>query len=79
MIVLVLVAVAAALVAVVAYAYRAKHQQNTPEELRGDWWPQFEAQFRNYVRRCDRAKAQRGRREHPLRQQRFPRGPDVSF
>jgi hypothetical protein len=61
MIVLVWLALAAALIGVVVYAIRVKHLRNTPKELRGDWWPRFEAEFRAYVR--DREIPGRGRRE----------------
>ncbi len=27
------------------------HLRRTPAELRGDWWPRFEAEFRAYARR----------------------------
>jgi hypothetical protein len=49
MIVLVWLALAAALIGVVAYAIRAERLRDTPEELRGDWWPRFKAEFRAYV------------------------------
>ena len=54
MIVLVCMALAAALVGVVVYVWRRKRRRDTPEELRGEWWPHFEAEFREYVRRCER-------------------------
>jgi hypothetical protein len=60
MIVLVWLALAAALIGVVVYAIRVKRRR-TPEELRGDWWPRFEAEFRAYVR--DREMPGRGGRE----------------
>ena len=53
MIVLIWLAVAAAVVGIAVYAIRLKHRRDTPEELRGDWWPRFEAEFRAYVRRCE--------------------------
>jgi hypothetical protein len=65
MIVFVWLALAAALIGVVVYAIRAKHVRETPEELRGDWWPRFEAEFRAYVR--DREMPGRGIRERPPR------------
>jgi hypothetical protein len=61
MIVLVWLALAAALIGVVVYAIRCKRLRDTPEELRGDWWPRFEAEFRAYVR--DREMPGRVRRE----------------
>ncbi len=78
MIVLVLVALAAALIAIVVYAYRAKQKQNTPEDLRGDWWPQFEAEFRNYARQYDDVTTRRRKgRDSPVRQHRSPRGREI--
>jgi hypothetical protein len=61
MIVLVWLALAAALIGIVVYAIRVKRLRNTPEELRGDWWPRFEAEFRAYVR--ERETPGRGTRE----------------
>lgn len=29
----------------------ARCHRNTPDELRGDWWPQFEQEFRAYAKR----------------------------
>lgn len=28
------------------------HHRRTPADLRGDWWPRFEAEFRAYARRA---------------------------
>ena len=53
MIVLVCVALAAGLIGFAAYAWRLKRRRDTPEELRGEWWPRFEAEFREYARRCE--------------------------
>lgn len=61
MIVLVWLALAAAVIGVVAYAIRLRRMRNTPEELRGDWWARFEAEFRAYAR--EREMPGRGRRE----------------
>lgn len=39
----------------------------TPRELRGDWWPEFEREFRAYAARRDRAgtrERERERRRH---------------
>ena len=55
MIVLVWLALAVALVAVVIFAARFKRRRDTPEELRGDWWPRFENEFRAYARRFEKA------------------------
>jgi hypothetical protein len=89
MIVLLLLALGTALIAICAYAYWAKQREDTPEALRGDWWSHFEAEFREYARRCDAAPgarrcdaapgARRPSSEGRLRQQRSPRGRDRSF
>lgn len=54
--------IAAVIVALgVGAIWRARRRAQTPTELRGDWWPQFERQFRSYA-------AQRGvARPRPLR------------
>lgn len=71
MIVLVWVALAAALIGFAAYAWRLKRRRDTPEELRGEWWPRFEAEFREYARRCDIARRGiRERRSQPRPSQR---------
>lgn len=31
----------------------ARRQTTTPAELRGDWWPQFEQEFRAYAKRSE--------------------------
>lgn len=46
MIILVWLAASAAIIAFVVYIAR---KQLKPKELRGDWWPRFEAEFREYV------------------------------
>lgn len=50
MIGLLLVALVAGLVGAAAYVVREKRRRTTPEELRGDWWPDFEAKLREYAR-----------------------------
>ena len=71
MIVLVWVALAAAPIGVAAYAWRLKRRRDTPEELRGEWWPRFEAEFREYARRCDiPRRGTRERRSQPRPTQR---------
>jgi len=70
-IVLVWLALAAALIGVVMYALRVKRLRNTPEELCGDWWPRFEAEFRAYV--VDREGLGRARRERGSPPRRTPR------
>lgn len=68
MIVLIWLALAAALIGVVMYAIRLKRRRDTPEELRGDWWPRFEAEFREYVRDREMpGRLRRGRTSPPPR------------
>jgi hypothetical protein len=55
MIVLVWLALAATLVAVVVFGARFKRRRGTPEDLRGDWWPRFETEFRAYASRFEEA------------------------
>jgi hypothetical protein len=62
MMVLVWLALATALIGIVAYAIRLKRRHDTPEELRGDWWPRFEAEFRAYALRCEMPGASRRER-----------------
>lgn len=50
-------------VALAAWAVRAAVRRvRTPPELRGDWWPEFERQFRAYASRS--ANRDRQRRHH---------------
>ena len=71
MIVLVSVALAAALIGFAVYAWRLKLRRDTPEELRGEWWPRFEAEFREYARRCEMpGRGIRERRSQPRPSQR---------
>lgn len=61
MIVLICLVAAAVLVVVGALAVGYKRRRDTPEELRGDWWPHFEAEFRAYARGRERGPRPRGR------------------
>jgi hypothetical protein len=71
MFVLVWLALAAALIGVVAFAWRCKRRHDTPKELRGEWWPRFEAEFREYARRCEMpGRGIRKRRSQPRPSQR---------
>jgi hypothetical protein len=71
MIVLVWVALAAVLIGFAAFAWRLKRRRDTPEELRGEWWPRFEAEFREYARRCEiPGRVIRERRSQPRPRQR---------
>jgi uncharacterized lipoprotein YddW (UPF0748 family) len=67
MIVLIYLAVVAVVVGVAAYAMRMKSRRETPEELRGDWWSRFEADFRAYARRWEIEHAPERHRGGPLR------------
>jgi hypothetical protein len=46
----VIVAIAPALICAMVLASEALRAR-TPFELRGDWWPEFEREFRAYARR----------------------------
>jgi hypothetical protein len=45
----VIVAIAPALICALVLASKAVSAR-TPRELRGDWWPEFEREFRAYAR-----------------------------
>ena len=62
MIVLFSLAVAAVLVAIVVYGIRLKRSHEEPLELRGDWWPRFEAEFRAYALRWEASRGTHRRR-----------------
>ncbi len=55
--------------ALVAYcAFPAWRQHRVPRDLRGDWWPRFEAEFRAYAERAATQSRRRGRhRRQPPR------------
>lgn len=63
---LILIATALAIAGVGAYLW---HRRRIPEPLRGDWWSEFEREFRTYAR----TEAQRG---HGARRRPSPRRPD---
>ena len=50
MIILLWFAISAAIIGCVVYVAREQPRRRAPKELRGDWWPRFEAEFREYVR-----------------------------
>lgn len=50
----VLLVLAVAVVAVLYLAFEIVQQLRRPPELRGDWWADFERQFRAYARACER-------------------------
>jgi hypothetical protein len=43
--------IGACVVLVVCFGPKLERWYETPKELRGDWWPEFESEFRAYVRR----------------------------
>jgi hypothetical protein len=65
MIVLFCLATAAVLIAVGIHLFRARHQRDEVTDLRGDWWPAFEAEFRAYAARWEASRAQRRRPASP--------------
>ncbi len=57
--------VIAIVIAVVIAAYfglRVERWRRTPRELRGDWWTEFEAEFRAYAGRSELTRRPRQRR-----------------
>ena len=42
--------------------WRIEHWRRTPAELRGDWWTEFESEFRAYASRPDASPRPRQRR-----------------
>lgn len=51
MIYLLFVALVVAVVTAVLYEVRMKRRAEVPAGLGDDWWPRFEAEFREYARR----------------------------
>jgi hypothetical protein len=49
MIILLWFALSAAIIGLVVHVARQQCLRRNPKELRGDWWPRFEAEFREYV------------------------------
>ncbi len=72
LIVLFCLAAGAVLVGIAANAIRHKHHREGLAELRGDWWPRFEAEFREYATRWD---ASRGLRPRVARRRPAQNGP----
>ena len=62
MIVLFCLGTAAVVIALGAHLVEAKDRHEELTELRGDWWPAFEAEFRAYAARWE---ARRERRRRP--------------
>jgi hypothetical protein len=73
---LVWLALGAALIGIVAYAVRERRRRDTPEELRGDWWSRFEADFREYARHWEAAGGVRSESRSRTRPPRKPRRRD---
>ena len=61
-IVLSCLAAGAVLVGLIAYSVRLRQKQAGWRELRGDWWPRFEADFRAYAERWDASQSPPRRR-----------------
>ena len=72
LIVLFCLAAGAVLVGIAANTIRAKRHRQGLAELRGDWWPRFEADFREYATRWD---ASRGMRRRTVRRRPAQGGP----
>lgn len=53
MIYLLFVALVVAVVTAVLYEVRMKRRAEVPAGLGDDWWPRFEAEFREYARRWE--------------------------
>lgn len=51
MMLIILLAIALVAVAASFTVTHVSRRRDTPRELRGDWWPQFEQQFRAYAAR----------------------------
>ncbi len=41
-------------VALTAFAMITAHRRESPKQLRGDWWSEFEREFRAYAERTTR-------------------------
>lgn len=63
MAVVALILLALAMVAGMYGIFRAICEHRTPPELRGDWWSQFEREFRAYASRGARPPRERRRRQ----------------
>lgn len=72
MVVIVVVGVIVAVCVLLVLCVGAKLERwyRTPKELRGDWWPKFEHEFRVYVRRNS---APRNTRPRPRDREHFDR------
>lgn len=61
-------AVATCVVLTVCLGPRLERWYRTPKELRGDWWPAFEREFRAYV---NATSPRRSPRQRPRDRERF--------
>jgi hypothetical protein len=57
-----LVAVLVTVVLAACIGVRVERRRRTPLELRGNWWPEFEREFRLYVSRLEQSRRPRERR-----------------
>lgn len=62
-IVLLCMAISAVLLAMVTYFVRVRLHREAVKELRGDWWPRFEAEFRTYASSWEATRKRRSRRD----------------
>jgi hypothetical protein len=65
MIVLFCLALGGVLIGLLAHVLRRHHERKGFKELRGDWWPGFEAEFRAYAKRWDASRGARRPRRRP--------------
>ncbi len=56
-------AIGAVLLAMVTYVVRVRSHREEVKELRGDWWPRFEAEFRTYASWWEATRKRRSRRD----------------
>jgi hypothetical protein len=68
-IVLFCLASGAVLIGLVAHMHRARNQREGFKELRGDWWPRFEAEFRDYAERWEAPRRAQTPRRRPASQE----------
>jgi hypothetical protein len=72
LVVLFCLAAGAVLLGIAANVIRVKRQRKSFDELRSDWWPRFEAEFRSYAKRWD---ASQGLRTQAARRRPAQDGP----
>jgi hypothetical protein len=65
--VVVLVFVIASVAIGATFIAKTLRSRVTPHDLRGDWWPRFESEFRDYARQSASGRHSRGRHDTPPR------------